>query len=841
MTSPGGGGDLGTVRGKIVIDANEAEAGVKKAEKAVDDLQKKQEAAAKHLKSVGADAARAYGVAVVAGFALAVNSAKDFEQALANVAAAGGKQAEGQMEAIRKKALQLGADTKFSSIEAAAAMEVLIKAGLSVNDVLNGAADAAVNLAAAEGITIPEAAEIAAVAMTAFNLKAEQMPAIANKISQAASATKMDVKDFAQAMNQAGAVSKLVGLSFEDMALGITAMGKAGIVGSDAGTSLKTMLMNLNPATKAQRELMRDLGLLTKEGANAFFDASGKAKNLTEIAGVLNNALKGMTQQQKLSTLETLFGADAIRAAAIISEQGAQGMKSLTAEMQSQLTVAEKAKIKQDTLSGAIEKMKGSLETAGIQVGTAFIPIMRQLAEGIEKAADWFSKLSPGVQQAIAWFLLGSTALLGFGFVLAKTITIIKDIATVLRLGSAISGAVKGIKTLGLALYTTGLQAKQAVVQISAWIAAQARAAAAAVASAARMTAAYVGAFAIQAAGWIRAAAVAMANALIMAAAWLIANPWALIIAGIIALVAIIIANWDTIKEWLLTAWNWIKDTAATVWNAIKQFFIDWWPYILGIFTGGIGLLVAFIIDHWDEIKAKTISIWNSVKQFFVDLWNNIKNAVYGFLVWFGTFIITTFNDTKNTIVEWIGKVLQIFRDLPGNIMSALGNMIGFLVGVGRDLIQGMINGVKQMAGNIANAAKDVVKGAIDAAKNALGIHSPSKVFFEMGVNTTDGYENALVDGTEPIRRAMELMVTGGMNLTGPTSPFSAPAATVLGADGGAPLSANAAPLGGRTVNINIENISVPINASLDPTNPVQWRSAMGAIKKGITDYERSY
>lgn len=840
MTSPGGGGDLGTVRGKIIIDSDEAEKGVKKAEKAVTDLQKKQEAAAAHLKSVGTTAAQVYGTAVVAGFALAVNSAKDFEQALANVKAAGGKQAFDQMEAIRQKALQLGADTSFSSIEAANAMEVLIKAGLSVSDVLNGAADAAVNLAAAEGITIPEAAEIAAVAMTAFNLEAKQLPGIANEISQAASATKMNVKDFSYAMNQAGAVSKLVGLSFEDMTLAITAMGKAGIVGSDAGTSLKTMLMNLIPRTKDQIELSRKLGLLTKDGANAFFDQTGKVKSMTEIAGVLNNALKGMSQQQKLATLETLFGADAIRAAAIISEQGAQGMRNLTAEMNSQLSVAEKAKVKQDTLSGALEKMKGSIETAAIQVGTAFIPIIRQLAEGIEKAADWFSKLNPGVQQAIVWFLLGSTALLGFGFALAKTITIISEIATVLRLGSAVSATVSGIKTLGLALYATGLQARQAVVQISAWIAVQARAAAAAVASAARMTTAYVTAFAVQAAGWVRAAAVAMANALIMAAAWLIANPWALIIAGIIALVAIIIANWDTIKGWLLAAWEWIKNAAETVWNAIKQFFIDWWPYILGIFTGGIGLLVAFVIDNWDAIKAKTLAIWNAIKQFFVDLWNNIWNAVVSFLVRFGTFLITSFNEARNTISSWISNVLQFFRDLPGNILSAIGNLGNLLINAGRDLIQGMINGVKQMAGNIANAAKDVVDGAIRAAKNALGIKSPSKVFFEIGTDTTAGFENALYAKEDAVRQAMETMVTGGVALTGPTSPFSAPAATVLGTDAGSPLGANAVPLG-RTVNITVQNLTVPINASLDPTNPVEWRTAMGAIKRGIADYERSF
>lgn len=840
MTSAGGGADLGTARGRIVIDSKDAEAGIDRVDNSLDQFKKKQAAASRELKDAGTTAAQVYGVAVVGGFALAVNAAKNFEQSLANVAAAGGKDAASQMDVIRQKALQLGADTQFSAVEAADAMEVLIKAGLSVSDVLNGAADAAVNLAAAEGITIPEAAEVAAVAMTAFNLEAKQMPAIANEISQAASATKMNVRDFSYAMNQAGAVSKLVGLSFDDMTLAITAMGKAGIVGSDAGTSLKTMLMNLNPTTKQQTQLMMDLGLMTKNGANAFFDATGKVKSMTDIAGVLNTALKGQTQQQKLLTLETLFGADAIRAAAIISEQGAQGMKNLSAEMNSQLTVAEKAKVRGDTLAGSLEKMKGSIETAGILIGTAFIPVLRDLAGGIERAADWFSKLSPGVQEAIVWFLLGSVALLGLGFAIVKIVTLMQALATVLRLGALMSALSSGLRTLGLALYATGLQARAAATSMAAYVAALARAAAAAVASAARMTASVVASFAIQAAGWIRMAAVAMVNALIMAAAWLIANPWALIIAGVIALVAIIIANWDTIKGWLLAAWNWIKEAAETVWNAIKQFFIDWWPYILGIFTGGIGLIVGLIIKHWDSIKAWIINLWNTIKQFFVDLWNNIYNAVVNFLTRFVQFWVNAFNDARNTVTTWVNNVVQFFRDLPGNIMNAIGNLGSLLVNAGRDLIQGMINGVKQMAGNIANAAKDVVKNAINAAKSALGISSPSKVFYEIGTDTTAGLENALVAGKEPIRHAMELMATGGINLASPPTPFTTTAAQlattpVAGTPGAAAGTA------GETINLTVQNLTLDLQVPVDPTNPVAWRNFMAAVDKGLTDYARSY
>lgn len=834
MTTPGGG-DLGTARGKIVIDSKEARKGVEDAEASLEAFRSKQKKAASELKDDATTAAKVYGTAVVGGFALAVNAAKDFEQSLANVKAAGGKQAFDQMEAIRAKALQLGADTSFSSIEAANAMEVLIKAGLSVNDVLNGAADAAVALAAAEGVTIPEAAEIAAVAMTAFNLKAEQMPQIANKISQAASATKMDMKDFSYAMNQAGAVSKLVGLSFDDMTLAITAMGKAGIVGSDAGTSLKTMLMNLQPATGPQREEFERLGLTVDGVNNKFFTAEGRIRSMTEIAGVLAEATAGMSEQQKIASLEILFGSDAIRAAAIVSEQGAQGMRNLTAEMASQLSVAEKAKVKQDTLSGAMEKMKGSIETAAIQFGTAFIPIMRQVAGAIEKVADWFSKLSPETQQLIGWILLGSTALLGFGFVVAKVVSVVSNIATVLQIGRAASGFVAGMKTIGAAATMTALQVRQAAVAFGTWAASAARATASVVASAATATASAVRTWAIMAAGWVRAAAVAMFNALIMAAAWLIANPWALIIAGIIALVAIIIANWDTIKDWLLGAWNWIKETAAKVWGAIKQFFIDWWPLILGIFTGGIGLIVGLIIKNWDAIKQFFVDVWTSIKNFFVDTWNAIVDAVVTAATAVWETIRSALAGALGSVIGWITETVVWFQGLPGKILDALRGAGEWLYGVGRDLIQGLINGAKAVAGKIFDAVVGPIKDAINGAKRLLGIASPSKVTYEMGEDTSAGFTNALNDRAAEVAGAMRAMMEGGVAIAATTT---APLTSAGAA--GAPLP-QALPAAGNTTVFNIDTLTVPVDAVVDPTNPAQWRRFIGAVQTGLRSYEGSY
>ena len=329
------------------------------------------------------------GLAVAAGLGAAINVTRNFEAQISAVGAVSGATA-GDLEALREKAIQLGADTAFSASESASAMEELVKAGLSVEDVLGGAADATVALAAAGGVDLARAAEVASNAMNVFNLSAAEMPKIADLVAAAANNSAIDVNDFAFSLQMSGAVANLVGLDFEDLAVGITAMGNAGIKGSDAGTSLKVMLMRLEPSTKKARAEMKDLGIITADGANRFFDAAGNAKSLAEISGVLSEALAGQSKQQQLATLNTLFGADAIRAAAVLAEEGAVGINKL-AEANRALSADEIAKKRLDNLNGSLEMLSGSVESLLIVVGSKATPVIRGFADGLNEVVDFLA------------------------------------------------------------------------------------------------------------------------------------------------------------------------------------------------------------------------------------------------------------------------------------------------------------------------------------------------------------------------------------------------------------------------------------------------------------------
>lgn len=366
--------DVAALNVVISADTKDLEAGLARAEQSVS--------------KAGSAIQSAMGGALIAGAAGlgaalvgSVKSAADFEKGLSAISAVSGATKE-QLEGIRATALQLGKDTSFSASEAAAGMEEMVKAGVSLQDVMGGAGRAALDLAAAGGLSVAESATIASNAMNVFSLKGSDMAHVADVIAGAANASAIDVHDFGFSLSAVGAVAATVGLGLEDTATAIAVLGQAGLKGSDAGTSLKTMLLNLDPASKPARSAMKALGIITAEGANQFFDAEGKAKSLADISGILQNALKGLTKEQQLSALQTMFGTDAIRAAAIMAKAGSEGFNEM-AENMSKVTAKAVAMERLNNVAGSFETLKGSVETAAIMLGSLFLPAIKGALDGV--------------------------------------------------------------------------------------------------------------------------------------------------------------------------------------------------------------------------------------------------------------------------------------------------------------------------------------------------------------------------------------------------------------------------------------------------------------------------
>ncbi len=663
---------LGTAKGRIVIDYDDK--GLRIAADDFEKADKKARAAGQGFEEAGNRMALAGGV-IAAGLGLAANSAIKFEKQISAIGAVSGATRE-ELEALRKKALQIGKDTSFGATEAAMAMEELAKSGISVTDILNGAADATVALAAAGAVELPQAAELAADAMNSFELSAKDLPKIADLISGAANSSSISVGDFAQSLKQVGAVANLVGLDFNDTATAIALMGKVGIKGSDAGTSLKTMLSNLQPVTKTQIALFKELGLVTKDGSNAFFDQQGNIKSLAEVSQVLQNATKNMTSQQKQLALETIFGSDAIRAAATLTDAGAAGFDKMAAAM-GKVTAAEVAAARLDNTAGAIERLKGEAETAAISFGTLLLPAITKVAGFLEQTATFFNGLSDSTKNVIVNVALVTSGLLLF-----------------LGLAVKIYQFAKAVQVMVLAIKAWTLWTKLARAATIAWTAVQ----------------------------WLLNVALS-------------ANPIGLVIIAIAALIAGIILLWknsETFRKIVITVWEAIKKAALAVveWfkNNVVPFFKAAWAVIVSHFNfakkiitnvlkflvGGIkfyigiivavfkfiapvvkavfGLIVSIIKTAWSIISAIFSVIVAVVKAVFNAWWTivstvfngilNLVKAVWGFI---GPYIMGSIQFWWNFIKmvwNWIAEnTLKLFNGIRDLIVKVWGFIGPYIIG----------------------------------------------------------------------------------------------------------------------------------------------------------------
>ena len=451
---------------KIRLDANVEgfKAGMRTAVAAVDDFRKRAESAGsrsmdwieKNSADINTVSNGFIGAgAVLTGFsAIAIKSAADFDQAMSSVQAATMAPAA-EMEQLRTAAIEAGASTKYSATEAAAGIEELAKAGVSTADILNGGLAGALDLAASDNIAVAEAAEIASSAMTQFGLAGEDVTHIADLLAAGAGKAQGGVSDLGQALSQAGLVASNTGLTIEETVGGLTAFAAAGLMGSDAGTSFKSMLQQLsNPSAKARRE-MDELGI-------SMYDSQGEFIGLAGLAGQLETAMADLTPEQRNAAMAIIFGSDAVRAANILYSEGEAGIRDWIGAVDDQGFAAEQAALRMDNLKGDLEELGGALETAFIGAGGGADSMLRPAVQTVTNLVNAFNDLPDSAKRALGntTGVAGLTLLAVGG--LGKAVTSAAELRGSLHaLGIATDGLGRKFKLLGAAtvagLAITGL------------------------------------------------------------------------------------------------------------------------------------------------------------------------------------------------------------------------------------------------------------------------------------------------------------------------------------------------------------------------------------------------
>lgn len=308
---------------------------------------------------VAAGAALA-GVAV--GLSAAIERAADFEAAMVNLRAAAQASAE-QVAPVGDLARRLGVQYGVGAEAVARATDELLRAGVSTEDALGGAAEGALLLARATGADAAQGVSVAVQAMQLFGLGAERMTDVANQATGVINETKQSLDDYALALGQGGAVARSAGLSFEDYNAALAATASAFFSGSSQGTAFKVFLQRLVPQSKEATAAMREIGF-------SAFDAGGNLKEIDVIAEALAKSIDGLTEEKRNDVLTRIFGSDASTFAVALAENAAR-VRELRDEIIPATDAAGQAAERMEGLRGTQARAAAQAQELGIAIGEA--------------------------------------------------------------------------------------------------------------------------------------------------------------------------------------------------------------------------------------------------------------------------------------------------------------------------------------------------------------------------------------------------------------------------------------------------------------------------------------
>ena len=378
--------------------------------------------------------------------ATSIKVGNEFQAQMSRVQAIAGATG-GELDKMKRQAIELGAKTAFSAKEAAQGMENLASAGFQVNEIMD-AMPGVLDLAAVSGGDVAASSEAMASSLRAFGLEAGQAGHVADVFARAAADTNAETVDMAEAMKYVAPVAHSMGLSLEETAASIGIMADAGIKGSQAGTTLRGALSRIAKPTKAMVKSMDQLGV-------SFYDANGKMIPLREQIAQLKTATAGLTQEERNRHLVTLYGQNSLSGMLALLDAGPEKLDKMTnALINSDGAAREMAETMQDNLASKIEQMGGAFESAAIVIQQILEPALTKVVGGITKLIEAFLNMSPVGQKMVVIFA-GMVAALGPLLLIAGTVmtTMVKLRIAIQFLGPAFMGTMGTIALVVAAFY----------------------------------------------------------------------------------------------------------------------------------------------------------------------------------------------------------------------------------------------------------------------------------------------------------------------------------------------------------------------------------------------------
>jgi len=730
----------------------------------IDEAGKKMEAFGDSVTSAGQKIMPA-SMAVAGLGAAAVKTAADFDSGMSKVAAISGATGD-DLDALRDKAREMGAKTKFSASEAASAMEYMAMAGWKTEDMLGGI-EGIMSLAAASGEDLATTSDIVTDALTAFGLSAQDSGHFADILAAASSNANTNVRMMGETFKYCAPIAGALGFTAEDVAEAIGLMANAGIKSTQAGTALRTIMNNLSGDVKITGAALGEVTIATT-------NADGSMRDLSDILADCRGAFSQLSESERAQAAEALVGKNAMSGFLALMNAGDADIEKLANSIDhcsdtfvktvdgaiipmSQALeegidwieeyngVSEQmAAVMQDNLGGQLTILKSQLEELAISFGEMLMPAIRAIVSKIQAFVDKLNGMSESQRKAV----------LTIGLIIAALGPLLVILGTVIsKVGVAMQGFVKlatGVKKLGVAVKAgTGVFGKlgAALGGISAPVLAVIAVIAVLVAAFKHL--------------WdtneeFRNAITAIWNGIvskIQAFCQGIVDRLNALGFEFRSIVDVLKSLWDGLCQFLAPVFEAAFSVVSTVlgsvlnvitglldvfiglftgnwsqlWNGVKEIFSSVWDAITGLFDTALNLLksLAEVVfgwfgttweSVWTGIKSFFETIWNGIVAFFSGIWNSIVSVVTAQINAVKTVVTTVFNAIKTTASTiWNGiktAISTVVDGIKSKVSSAFESV--------KTTATNLFNGIKSTATSVWNGIKTAIVTPIEAARDKI-------------------------------------------------------------------------------------------------------------------------
>lgn len=625
----------------------------------------------------------------------------DFDSIITGAAAKAGATAE-EMEMMRQKASQFGADFPISATQAAEGMDRLAAAGYDANQVV-GVMPSVITAAVASGEDLATTSDVASNALNIWNLKqgdiAQNAMRVADVVQMASNKSSLGMADFGLAMQYAGAPAATLNVSIEQLATAMAIMKNNGIEASTIGTSLRSVFSRLSEPPKPAAEAIEALGLQVK-------DASGNFLGLQPIVEQLRGKILNLSNTEQVAYAKALAGEEAYSGLLALVKTAPEEYQALQNAMDSATGSSQaQFEVMKGTLKNSIDGMLGSLESLAINFGSVLTPQIKMVTDNIGNLADLINTLSPETKLLIGNILMWTVAFTGFMLATGKVISIGGGIV---KLYGDIGRAAMGGSIQNKALQFAVLNTVNAYRTLRTTL------------------------IAVKSAMTLETVAIATASGLskisdaikmvVSASRAFIFSPLGIALMAIAGIAFLIYQNWETVGPFLIGLWNQIKTALLSAWAAIQPAVISLmasFGRLREAVANAINAVSTALQPAFNAVNmviSAVLSFGGSISSFLMPILQMLAMLLGGALV---TALIIAANVIANNIVIAINIAASVITGFLGVLDGIITFLTGVFTGNWAMAWQGIVKVFESIFTTITNIIDSVLNG-IKANVNSI-------------------------------------------------------------------------------------------------------------------------